>query len=239
MPSSLVGPSHHVFFGSLHRRNLWLGHLAEAFAKFAAPEWTQAKITLDREYRHAFGKMARADGMGLRRPLLLQKALDDTPVDSFLASLSDDLDEYQARLLTLMQTMAARQGWADDLDRVSLLWGRELANECLAAPTQGDLVQGPHSIRGVFEAVQNVVEGGHFFWKPFLLRRYTDTEVQYELRHCPHRRAAFEAHPKAADLACRFDSMVFRGFAEALLSNVNYGRLVCEAYCLDELRLLS
>lgn len=236
--ASLVGPSHHIFFGSLHRRRIWLEQLAQAFAKFAGPDWFQAKTKLDQEFSGVLGKLLTIGELGLSRPLPLQSFLDDTPIESFLANLGQQLDAYQAKLFERMQGLAVRQGWAEDLDRVSMLWGRELAQECLSAPNHGSLVRSQRSVRGVFEAIHNVVEGGNFVWKPFLLRRYTDFELQYELRICPHRKPGFKALVGVADLACRLDSMVFRGFAEALLANVNYGRQVRENYCLDELRLI-
>lgn len=236
--ASLVGPSHHIYFGSLHRRRIWLEQLAQTFSGFAAPEWTAAKTKLDQEFGQALNQLPTIGELGLSRPLPLQSFLDDTPIESFLANLSEQLDLYEAKLLETMQALAIRHGWAEDLDRVSMLWGRELVQESLSAPNHGALVRSQRSVRGVFEAIHNVVEGGNFVWKPFLLRRYTNSELQYELRICPHRKPAFKAHGAVADLACRLESMVFRGFSEALLASVSYGRQVREGYCMDELRLI-
>ena len=243
--SITVGPSHHFFYGALCRRRLWFIHLAEAFAPFASAAWVESYRGLDANYKRSFSRLVLDEGLGIGKPLPLYQVIDDTPIESFLINIADDLDSYQQNLLALMSRLAApsgRQGWLEELERVSMLWGRNLAQECLMTPMHGPLVRSQNSVRGIFEAIHNILQGGDFLWKPFLVRRYTDKELQYELRHCPHRRPAADdtRHgTETNDLACRLEALVIRGFAEALISNVSFGRQPRESYCLDELRLLQ
>lgn len=239
--SITVGPSHHFFYGALCRRRLWFIHLAEAFAPFSNATWTEAYKSLDANYKRSFSRLVLDEGLGIAKPLPLYQVTDDTPIDSFLINLADDLDSYQQNLLELMSRSSTRQGWPEELERVSMLWGRQLAQECLMTPLHGALVRSQKSVRGIFEAIHNILQGGDFVWKPFLVRRYTDDELQYELRHCPHRRLLAHAArhgTETTDLACRLEALVVRGFAEALISNVGFSRQPRESYCLDELRLL-
>src|SRR5262245_37388297 len=132
MPS-LVGPSHSLYYSALHRRRLWLGHLARAFGDVAKSDWPPALAKLDGSHARLFARLSHDAELGIQEPLSLVKVMDDTPVDSFLTRLAEELDAYQHELLTLMASHARIPDWVETLEQTSMLWGRELAQECLIA----------------------------------------------------------------------------------------------------------
>ena len=235
-----MGPSHYLYYSSLHRRRLWLEHLARAFTDHGSSNWATIHRDLNTAHAKTLGLLSLEGHLGIQRPLPLLKALDDTPVDSFLATLTTELDLYQTELFELMQKYARDASWVAALEPTSMLWGRELAQECLIALNQKDAtaqaIPGGKSVRAIFQVFSQVLEGGEFSWKPLLLRRCTDTELEYELRECPHRRQPENTHAKA-HAACRLESMVYRGLVEALVPDVKYERVDRGSYCVDELHI--
>ena len=240
--ANFVGPSHHLYYGALHRRSLWHAHLEHTFARYAALEWTVLQKQLNVRYRRMANRLLQDSGLGIQRPLALKDVLDDTPIDSFLIGLGHELIEYETELFTLVlqHSMQANLDlkWRKQLGKTSMLWGRELAQECLLSESMGvgALVQSA-SLKGLFELFQSVLQGGEFSWKSLLLRRYTDDTLDYELRECAHRRTTDHLSTDAVSkLACELEAKIFEGFSQALRPNVNFKR-IHEEYCRDELKL--
>jgi hypothetical protein len=188
---------------------------------------------LDKSAERMFTRLSPVEHLGIQAPLPLLARLDDTPIDSFLANLSEDLDAYEQKLFALMEEAALNPAWIGAATEVSMLWGREIAQECLMSRKFG----GPEgdALNGVYELLLSVIEGGEFHWRPLLLRRTTRVSLQYELRRCPHRRFASEG--ASAATACRLEAMVFHGFAQAWLPDLLYERLFRGTHCLDELSI--
>lgn len=240
-----VGPHHYQYFTMLHRRRLWLAHLAYAFAhafassgpssaRLAGSSWPLKKAELDARHADLLRALSTAPHLGIRHKLPFQEALDDTPVESFLAFLTKKIATYERELLeTMLATLsgaATRDDLIRELEQVSRQWGRELAQECLMTPAVKVHAQ---TLSGFFELYYLVLEGGDFTWKPLLLRRSTNDDLQYELRNCPHRR-----HPQPiADILCRLESMLYKSFSETLLPNARYRRHHRPLYCADEVTL--
>ena len=128
MPT-LIGPSHQLFFGSLHRRRLWLEHLSRAFDEYATTGWTEARHRLESSFSRSLKRLSHDGHLGIQHPLPLQRAIDDTPIDSFLATLAEELDAFEHNLFDLILAHAPKLDWRTDLEEVSMLWGRELAHE--------------------------------------------------------------------------------------------------------------
>lgn len=237
MPN-LVGPSHHIFFAALHRRRLWLEHLSEAYVDFANANWLKKRNDLDRAHRRTLSILGLEEHLGIQYPLSLQLVLDDTPIESFLTTLAENLDSYETQLLSLMEELTVHPLWAEALDQTSMLWGREIAQECLMSPLMTPWTSPNDAVMpNLFELFHSVLQGGDFLWKPLLLRRSTRDELQYELRHCPHQKHK----GGGANLACRFEAKVYQGFIQALLPTVHYERRLHKAqkssYCVDQLHL--
>lgn len=240
MPS-LIGPSHHIFYAYLHRRRLWLSHLVRAFEPYAGREWSEAKKRLDVSYARALVRLSADIHYGIRSSLPLGKVLDDTPVDSFLTVLSQELDAYEQNLFDLITRSSTHPDWLPELEQVSMLWGRELAQEVIIAMNEAKAPSGAlpvgRSVRGFFEIFSSVLQGGDFAWKPLLLRRCTDAELEYEHRQCPHRKPI--ASQMGADCACRLEGLMYAGFAQAFNERVCVQRHQKNNYCVDQLRLTS
>ncbi|MBI3556752.1 MAG: hypothetical protein HY074_10855 [Deltaproteobacteria bacterium] len=239
----LTGPSHHLYYASLHRRRLWLSHLTEAFEKKAGPDFLADRKRLDSSFARTLRRLSADSHLGIQTPLPLHVVVDDTPIDSFLTTLSEELDAYEHNLFELMHKAATEQSWFASLEEVSQLWGRELAHESRIALAKADaptdLMPEPasRSLRGLTLMFYSVLQGGDFAWKPLLFRRRTDREIQYELRACPHRKPGGSL--EGANLACRLEAMIYRGFAQAFFSDVEFERRSpnAGAYCVDELTL--
>jgi hypothetical protein len=231
----MIGPSHHTLYGSLHRRRIWLKHLTRAFGPFAAPAWHEGRERLDSSYARTLTRLSPGNELGLQQQLELDRIVDDTPIDSFLATLSDELDAYESNFFDLMKRHGAAAGWELELEETSMLWGRELAQESRMAIARAgarpEAQPGPgrNSLKRVGSLLASV------FAQPLLFRRRTDREVSYELRACPHRRPSVSA--ESTDLACRLDSLVRRGFAQALYDDVRFRRITRPDHCTDELSL--
>lgn len=231
MPT-LLGPSHYIFYAAMHRRRIWLDHLSTAFEPYAQATWKKSKQNLDTSFARMFTRLSSAGHLGILAPLPLHLVIDDTPIDSFLMNLSDDLSAYEQHLFAGMHEQAWNPAWIEELSHVSMLWGRELAQECLMARRAGGAGRSL-SCANIFELFTAILQGGDFSWKPLLLRRSTADELQYELRRCPHRTPGNQS----AAYACRLDAMVHRGFVQALVPNVHFERLSKGTYCVDELSL--
>ncbi|MEW6057496.1 MAG: hypothetical protein AB1540_12865, partial [Bdellovibrionota bacterium] len=199
-------------------------------------EWAKEKKQLDLKHERVFLRTCGGKDLGIRLPLPLHSVLDDTPIDSFLVAFDADVRIYETELLTLMKQFAVTPQWHDELEQTSLLWGREIAQECLTSAQYRDMIRGPRSVRGLLEAFHNVLLGGDFVWKPLLTRRYTETELRFELRYCPHRQA-HKTTKTTADHACRLESMVYKGFTQTLVPDVHYQRHFQKTYCQDELTI--
>ncbi len=237
----LTGPSHHLYYASLHRRRLWLSHLTEAFERRANSNFPELRKRLDTSFVRTLRRLSSENHLGIQQPLPLHAVVDDTPVNSFLTTLAEELDAYEHNLFDLMGKQGCDSDQLAALEDVSTLWGRELAQEARIALARADAPQdlmplpGSRSLRGLTMLYHSLLQGGDFAWKPMLFRRRTDHEVQYELRACPHRKPV--ASQESADLACRLESMVFKGFAQAFFSDVQFERRSPGSYCVDELTL--
>ena len=243
----LTGPSHHLYYASLHRRRLWLGHLSEAFGRFAkisastTTGWVAERTRLDLGFARTLRRLSIDAHLGIQVELPMHLVVDDTPIDSFLTTLGEELDAYEHNLFELMRVQDIAQESLNALEDVSTLWGRELAQESLIALVKAEApanllpMPGSRSLRVLTQMFQSVLQGGDFTWHPLLFRRRTDREIQYELRACPHCKPV--ASKESADLACRLESMVYKGFAQAFFSDVHFERRSPGAYCVDELAL--
>ena len=221
---SVVCPSHHLFYSALHRRRLWLEHLYRTF-QTNSQQPAQPKLALQNKYRHLLDRMPMTSGLGIHSLVPLQNVLDDTPVDSFLTTLGEDFTSYEIEFFKLMDQTSSYP----DLEDISKAWGQELAQECLLHLPFLNKIKTRKSILGLLEVLQTYLMGGEFSWKPFLLRRYTDTQLEYELRNCPHEHGSSKA--------CQLESKVYEGFVRTLLPQSEYQRLRNESYCLDRVHL--
>lgn len=236
MPNFL-GPSHYIYFASIHRRRLWHRHLAQSFDSIARPTWPAQIEALRASYVCTMSRLTDETHFGLSHPLPLLQVLDDTPIESFLNTLAEEIANFEIKLIQLFSQHSLNSDWISELEQTSMLWGRELAHEWLITMSKSNahprsLQYGP-TIRGLFQIFVNVLEGGDFNWTPLLLRRSTDKELTYEMRQCPHTRGS----GPATDTACRLESNVYKGFAQALIENVEFERKWRGSYCLDELHL--
>jgi len=233
-PTPHIGPSHHLFYASLFRREEWLHRLTRAFEPWVDRTWAEARARLEGSFKRRF---ARLDGNRL------EEMIDDRPVDSFLESLSKDLEAYEHNLFDLIAAHHVRtspdedgSSWLRDLEEASMLWGRQLAQECLLAPAADRIAHGgPYGTRTVFgllESIQSVWLGGNYAWRPILVRRYTREELEFEPRACAHCRPDFVS-PRSAELSCRMEALLIRGFARALTPHVDHNRIRGASYCMD------
>lgn len=243
----LIGPSHHIYYGSLHRRRIWLAHLSEAFEDFAIAGWTKAKLNLDTKFARPLERLSLEGHLGIQHSLPLRKVIDDTPVDSFLTRLTEELEAYEHELFELILRFGSKLDWRSRLEEVSMLWGRELAHETRIAMSALDAPElalpraDSRSLKGISVVFQNILQGGDFSWRPLLFRRRTDFEVQYELRGCPHRKGlglpGTRGPKEGADLACKLEAKIFEGFTLAFFQDARYERRSREDYCMDDLKL--
>lgn len=223
---SNVGPTHYLFYGALHRRRLWLEYLASAFHSFTIREgrWPEQKKDLDTRFHKLLHRLSNELHLGIQKTLPLTQILDDTPIESFLTNLAEDLQSYEEQFFELLLKNRTEKELIEILAETSTLWGREVAQECLLSLRVSPFLRNKNSVQGLFEAFHSILQGGEFTWKPLLVRRYTEKQLQYELRKCPHTRANQHISEDAYDLACRLDSLVYQGFTEALNPKVYYQR---------------
>lgn len=225
-----IGPSHNLYYASLFRREEWLHRLAKIFEPWADRTWTEARERLETSFRKRFLRLA-----GQR----LEEMIDDRPVDSFLESLSSDLEAYEHNLFDLIALHPVRTSpdedgttWLRELEEASMLWGRHLAQDLLAVSPGGRVTRGDRSVQGLLETLQSIWLGGHYAWRPVLVRRYTPAELEYEVRTCAHCKTAFVS-PRSMELSCRMESFLIRGFARALAPRAEFSRIRGPSYCLD------
>lgn len=251
MPN-LVGPSHHVFHGAMVRRYLWLQRLIDAYkeacgnlredidgAKLGDTELFEALERTQKLQTPALKRAQAQTSLGILRPYPLTSILDDTPIDSFLSRLYEDLCSFESHLFTLLAKYHSSRRQDDNhllktwVREICALWGREIAGEMSITSLQ----YAPHSqtkqrtLQGIFEKLYQVLEGGDLRWKPLLSRRLTDNEVQYEPRYCPHTRSL---DTSAQDLACELESVVYGEFVRFFAPNAIYSRKR-STYCFDTL----
>jgi hypothetical protein len=221
-----IGPTHHVFYGNLYRRGLWLKHLSAAFAYFGNDGWPAAKKQLDSDFSELLEKLSPSGGFNTN----LNRLLDDTPIDSFLHYIAERLETYEGKLLKLFHKHAIRTlqdpDWFTTLSQTSMLWGRELAQEYLIS----EKTYRPTQPAALFSTIYQLLAGGDFGWRPLLLRRQTERELQYELRRCGHTRGYDK---ETADLSCHLEAMVFSGLVECFAPNALYRRRTTPEVCID------
>lgn len=158
----------------------------------------------------------------------LEQILDDTPADSFLTNKVAQLTRLEEKVFSNLSSH-------HQAEKLCIDWGRRTFQESLLSKrfcTELNV----NSLRGIYEMIQIILLGGHFFGTPLLLRRYTDSELQYECQQCPHERFGHEYQGRVSDLACKLEGKVVEGFVRAAWIDVKYSRKRFQTYCLDEIR---
>jgi hypothetical protein len=234
MPT-LIGPPHHLYYAALYRRALWFRHLCTAYSAHAGPKWESAKKQLDEQFSSMHRNLSNQTPFDAYEPPSVHKVLNDIPIDSFLHQLKTDMSEYEIQCLGLMAAHGSGT-WLKSLEQTSMLWGRQLAQECWLSPSLSRQASNLRTVKGLFEFLHSILQGGEFVWKTSLMRRYTDDELQYELRTCPHRNTTNADRPSAGQV-CRLESAVYQGFIQALLPDATYKRHERDAFCMDEVTL--
>lgn len=216
-----ISPSHHHVYAYLCRHTLWLQSIAEVL---------QVPPPLQLAIRRLNRRLPAERGLGILRPLPVESALDDTPIDSFLRLFSDEVTAIENNLLALMTPKTLNDEARTALRRVSGLWGRRIGQDILLSET---MHKPPgENLEGLYELTQWFLGGTEWQGRRFLLRRQTPFEMSYELLHCPHRRhAGLKDDVKA--VACALESEIFKGFFEALAPQATYRRASTADYCAD------
>lgn len=237
MPSDVV-PSHRLFFSAQIRHWLWLQRHWQSIESWLAPEAAAKGLELLRRLERRWFADLDLDGLGysIARIADLERLTDDTPVDSFLSLLWQELLDTELELHELSETKDHRSETirARALESAGL-WGRLMAQETLLSKRY-ELGSPRVGTNELHWALQSICFGGEVWGKPMLLRRKTFSELEFEPRTCAHARAP--THPQRV-WSCQLQAATLQGFAETISPFSSARRVRREDYCLDIIRLSS
>ena len=224
-------PSGHFFYNYLRYRHDLIVHLDHVFEYWLERRSDSLDWKKIQEKRNTkFTDLIRT----LQLPL--EKAIDDTPVESFLVSTKEQFEIYEREFLANVLMVIKKKEYFDLMIEECVLWGRKLAEhywlesdiyEVLEVKNQGN------SLYALFEKINLILRGGSLSGEPFLLRRATDTELEYEFRSFPSFWISLSMAEK--DLWIAIDRALFDGFLQKVSqkSLLKFVRKYNEISCVD------
>lgn len=230
--SYTITPSHYLFFYYLQQN---LHFLAELELDFC-PQLAALNLKEFSKLKNLHLGLSIEEYVNHNQHFSLLTILDDTPIDSFLINLHNQLLEYEKKIFqTLANLPPAIQ--ATILKRAQF-FGRK----------QGQLLQESNTHRfyrietklqasnGLFQALTLYRNGGQLNHYRYLSRRVTNAHIEFEANSCPHRRLQ-STSSAAANFACLVDAQLTQGFIEAVSDQYLYSRIVHSSTCVDKIDL--
>lgn len=161
----------------------------------------------------------------------IEKLLDDTSPDDMLSRLEHTIWAAQAWTLTHLysKTTPTNKGALESvLEQGSWKLGRACADKRWETLTQ----KGNQELRDILLALHDSPFSAYPRGESFLVKRAVSSEIQIELRACPHHTHHTEAKP-VADRLCRLHAQWMRGFAYGLNSRVSLEHVVQTPRCIQ------
>ena len=249
-----IAPSHWFYFQALQNKLYWLFELTQDYvAHYHNPNFQNQYTELKKQYQTTFNLLSKKK---------LNQALDDTPLDSFLTHLDDQLHLYQYELFRIFlenlpsnsilnQQPLSLLHLKNRFSEISEFFGRKIAQEIeIKSPllfsifkknynknSASLLIKNKTLHNGLFEVFQIYLEGGHFHSRPLLLRRSTAEQLEYELRSCPHQRQknSNKISEDVNDFSCEIESRLYIGLTKALIPHSTFERIKRNNYCFDRI----
>lgn len=147
----------------------------------------------------------------------LDQAIDDSTPTEYLGKLSGAVTQLER---TIAMVTPVEVSLIEELSRIALLWGREIAHDLL---TQSGITRG-YDFKSVYPLVIDALFGGTIGHSSVLLKRITDSTIEYDLRDHAYLRLAGLPAPKQ-DIFSKIDELVIRGFITAIIPSIGYERL--------------
>jgi hypothetical protein len=158
----------------------------------------------------------------------IEKFLDDTSPVDLLRRLEHTIWAVQASTLIHLQSKSNLN--RDALDSLLEQASWKLGRKCGEKRWEKLIRKGDQELRAILLALNDSPFSGYPHQPGFLVRRAISTEIQIELRACPHQIQYAEIQP-VADRLCRLHSQWMRGFAYSLNNRTTVEHLVQSPRC--------
>jgi hypothetical protein len=162
----------------------------------------------------------------------MENLLDDTLPEDLLIRLEHTIWAVQATALVNLQGKTAAQNRPSSEDSLLEQISWRLGVAAVESRWQALAANGPQDLRDILLAMNDTPFSGYPTGNGFLVRRAITTEIQVELRCCPHRLHYYEVK-SVADRLCRLHAQWIRGFAHALNKEVNIEHVVQSPRCIQ------
>jgi hypothetical protein len=159
----------------------------------------------------------------------LDALLDDTSPSDTLNRLEHTIWAVQSWTVSSLNSRSnapSQKSLESVLEQISWKQGKE----CCESRWKTLVESGPLDPREILLALNDSPFSGYPHSNGFLIKRAISTEVQIELRTCPHQIQFQETRP-VADRLCRFHAQWMRGFAYALNSQLSVEHVVKTPRC--------
>lgn len=189
------------------------------------------------EWAHSEGAPALPDiktdtKMNTPNLATLEEWMDDTTPEDYLGRLEKALWNRQARLLASF-LKSGRSNIESTLEHIA--WNAGNASARTHWPKLShEGAKGKVDLKEVLQTFRNTPFSSYPFPEDhaFLIRRVRSSEIQLELKNCPHRLQ--DPDIKAvADPLCRLHSQWMHGFVSALSPGVNLNHLIQAPRCVQ------
>jgi hypothetical protein len=158
----------------------------------------------------------------------LENVLDDTPIESFLRNISDQVEAMENNLYTTLVDLPGHN--RTEAIEKARYFGRIMAQEAInnGSISEAESTDGPTAL----SLARSLIGGGEWLQKYFLIRRVTYYELSYECLYCPHQRLK-TASKQCQDWACQLEQSMYRGFFETTWPRAAYERVAKPYHCVD------
>jgi hypothetical protein len=224
-------PSSHFFYNYLKFRNelmTHLDHVLEYWLERRSEPLDWKKIQEKRKSK--FVDLLRT----LEMPL--EDAVDDTPVESFLLAAKEQFESYEREFLANVLLAIKKKEYLELIIQECTFWGRKLAEQYWLESDIYEILEiksAEASLYALFEKINLILRGGSLSGEPFLLRRATDSELEYEFRSFPTFWTSLSTGEK--ELWITIDEALFEGFLQKVSQKnmLSFVRKYSETSCVD------
>ena len=161
----------------------------------------------------------------------LEQLMDDTQIEDMLGRLEHTIWAVQSWTLNTLLGRAT-PGTKDALDSLLDQISWKLGQTCVGTRWKKFANQKQQDLRDILLCLKDSPFAGYPKGEGFLIKRAISTEVQIELRHCPHQIQYQEVKP-VVDRLCRLHTQWMRGFAYELNSRVSVEHVVQSPRCIQ------
>jgi len=162
----------------------------------------------------------------------MERLLDDTQLDDMLGRLEQTVWAFQSWTLTNLYGRTTPSSTRNALDSLLEQCSWKLGRACVETRWPDLALKGKQDLRDILLALNDSPFAGYPQGDGFLVRRAIGSEIQIELRSCPHQ-IHYQEVKSVADRLCRLHSHWMRGFAYALNNRVSVEHVVQSPRCIQ------